>query len=535
MNADASSNAVISKRQRFGQILHVLRKYQINKGLTPQKLRMILEDLGPTYVKLGQIMSSRADLIPQKYTEELQKLRSNVQPMDFSVVEQILEESYGKKLDEVFLTIDPIPVGSASMAQVHQAVLINGQDVVVKVQRPHIYEQMEVDVEMLRKAARAIKLDKALSSIVDPDTMIDEFWQAAREELDFKLEAANAIRFAEAYKDWKFILIPKIYKDLTTTNVLVMEDIHGVEIDNYPALAQEGYSRNEIARKLASNYIDQVVRLGFFHADPHSGNIRIQDGKIVWLDFGMMGALSERDAQTIREAMNAVVQNDITRLTDAVLAIGVPTREVDYSGFSSTLESFMNRYVSMSLENIDIADVLQEMVKICHEYGIRLPRGITMLGRSMLTFEGTLLDLDPSVNILSVIADQRTSAADVDWEKEFEKWARNMYSTLSHAMNIPSESDNVLRLMRKGQLKVNLRLMDLQDLLPDLNLMVDRIIICVLIAALLMGSSIVCTTKLKPMVADIPLLGLLGFVVSFLLSVWLFFKMLIRRKGGSLF
>lgn len=535
MSAATENKPVISKSQRFSQILSVLHKYKVTQGITPVKLRMILEDLGPTYVKLGQIMSSRNDLLPLEYCQELQKLRSNVQPMSFETVSSVLEEAYACPLDEVFLSIDPVPIGSASMAQVHQAVLKDGQDVVVKVQRPHIAQQMEVDVEMLRKAARLIKLDKALSSIVEPDVMIDEFWEAAKEELDFTIEADNAIRFGEMYKDWKYIQVPKIYKKLSRKDVLVMEDMQGVAIDNYQALASEGYSRHEIAGKLAYNYIDQVVNKGFFHADPHSGNLRIQDGWIVWLDFGMMGSLSKRDAEVINEAMQAVIDKDITRLTDSVLSIGIPTREIDYTGFSSTLEEFMNRYLSSSLENIDVAEVLQETLRICHDYGIRLPRGITMLGRSMLTFEGTMVDLDPSVNVLMILAQQKTDITDINWTDAFEKFGHDLYSTLRHTMNIPAETDNVLRLMRKGQMKVNLKLLDLEGVMPDINLMVDRVIVCILIAALLMGSSIVCTTELKPMVMDIPLLGLAGFLISFLLSIWLFFKMLIRRKGDSLF
>lgn len=532
---DKTSEPVISKSKRFNQILSVLNKYEAFKGLDPVKLRMILEDLGPTYVKLGQIMSSRSDLIPEKYTKELQKLRSNVQPMDFETVKAIIEESYGKKADEVFAYIDPVPAGSASMAQVHRAGTFDGHDVVIKVQRPHIYEQMEVDVDMLRKAAKLIKLDKALSSIVDPDTMIDEFWDAAKEELDFTNEANNAKKFEENYKDWNFIRIPKIYDDLTKKNVLVMEDIHGVEIDNYPELAEEGYSRSEIAQKLAANYIDQVVNEGFFHADPHSGNIRIQDGDIVWLDFGMMGSLSQRDAALMKEALNAVVKNDITMLTDAILNIGIPTREIDYTGFSSTLDGFMQRYLNMSLDDIDIADMIQEVIKICRDYGIKLPRGITMLARSLLTIEGTMVDLDPTVNILTIVAKQQTSITDIEWDKELENWARDLYTAASHSMQIPAETDNVLRMIRKGQFKANLKLMDLEGVIPEINRMVDRVIVCILIAALLMGSSIVCTTKLKPMILDIPLLGLVGFLISFILSIWLFIKMLFRRRKDSLF
>lgn len=532
----ARTEPAISRVKRFEQILAVLHHYNALHEMTPVKLRMILQDLGPTYVKLGQIMSSRQDLLPKEYTSELEKLRSNAAPMTFEEVSEQFEKAYGKKPNEVFASFNPVPLGSASMAQVHEAVTKDGQKVVVKVQRPGIYEQMEVDVEMMKKAGKLLSLNKVISSVVDIPTVINEFWQSAKEEMDFRHEAQNAIRFAKQNEGITYIHVPKIYDEYTTRDTLVMEEVFGVPIDDYSALLKEGYSRSEIAMKLGVNFMDQVVDKGFFHADPHSGNLKVQDGQIVWLDFGMMGELSAAEASMMKEALLAMAEKDNTKLTDCVLAIGVPPKNLDYTGFYSALEQFMNRYMALSFSEMDIAKMVAEVVEICHDYGIRLPKGITMLARSMVTIQGTLKDLDPNVNILKYVATEKTSVNDVDWNTQIRKLLTQGVQAFYASLKIPIAANNVLSQMQKGQFKMNLRLMDLENTVTQLDLMVDRMVVCILIAALLVGSSIVCTTKMKPQFLGIPLLGFAGFFTAFCLTLWLFWRMLFRRrKNGSLF
>lgn len=534
-NKKNDGDQIISRSKRLRQILSVLHKYDALKGMTPVKLRMILEDLGPTYVKLGQIMSSRTDILSQEYCKELEKLRSNVQPMDEATVRQVLMDTYHKTPEELFASFDVKPIGAASMAQVHRARTKDGHDVVVKIQRPHIYEQMQVDVEMLRQIAKLTNLNQTISSIVDLDSMIDEFWNTAKQEMDFTQEARNATKFRDNYLDCEFILVPKIYPEFTRKHAIVMDDIRGVEIDDYSALNEQGYSRAEIASKLAYNYIDQVADKSFFHADPHSGNIRIWDGRIGWLDFGMMGEITQSDSQMIRQALNAIVANDHVRLTDAILAIGIHTREVDYVAFSNQLEDFMQKYLTSNLEDIDVEAIVEDMIHICHSNGIKLPSNITMLLRSLVTIEGTMMDLDPSVNILTIVKEQSQTITGETIEKEAKSYLTRLSQSLNLGADIPMETADLLRLMRKGQFRANLKLTDLDSTIPAVDKMVDRIVVCVLIAALLMGSSIICTTNLKPKFLEIPLLGLAGFFISFCLSLWLFYKMLFRGKDNSIF
>ena len=280
-------------RSRLSEIMQVLRRYRITKGITPVKVREILEELGPTYVKLGQILSIRTDLISSEYCKELQKLRSQVSPMPYEEVRAVLCEAYKKDPEDVFASIVKTPIGSASIAQVHEAFLKSGEHVVLKVQRRGIYGTMERDVAMMQRMLRFVP--PALKGLVDLERVISEFWSAAKEEMDFLREAANMETFSKNNENVVFVASPKLYRELTTAQVLVMEYIDGYSISDTHTLEQEGYDLVEIGEKLADNYVRQIMQDGFFHADPHPGNLRIRGGKIVWLDMGMMGRLTPRD------------------------------------------------------------------------------------------------------------------------------------------------------------------------------------------------------------------------------------------------
>ena len=312
----------LSSSQRLASILRILHKHHITQGMDPIKLREIIEDLGPTFIKIGQLMSSRQDMFSKRYCDELIKLRASVAPMDPGLVRQILEEEYACKLDQMFSWFDEHSLGSASIAQVHRARLRSGEDVVVKVQRPHIYEQMERDISLLRRASRLLNLSELLGSVIDINILLDEFWETAKQEMDFINEAAFMRRFAQLNKGVRYIAQPVVYRDLSTSRVLVMEHIDGIEIDDLETLKQQGYDLNEIAAKLADHYMKQIIDDGFFHADPHPGNLRVRNGKIVWLDFGMMGQLGEREQSLIRRAFNAMASENIADLTEVILTLG---------------------------------------------------------------------------------------------------------------------------------------------------------------------------------------------------------------------
>lgn len=272
--------------QRFLDILKVLKKHHLAKGMTPEKLKEIFEDLGPTYVKLGQIMSMRSDMLPEIYCDELKKLRTEVKPMEYSLVKQVIQQELGRPLESVFSKVQETPLGSASIAQVHLAVLSSGGQAVIKVQRPHIREMMERDIHLLKKAAKFLKVAMGTGDLIDFNTILDELWKTSQEEMDFIREAENLLTFYENQRDISYITCPQVFTKLTTPRLLTMSYIDGIQIDHMAALKSAGYDLTEIGEKAAENYCKQILEDGFFHADPHPGNLWISGGRIAWLDLG---------------------------------------------------------------------------------------------------------------------------------------------------------------------------------------------------------------------------------------------------------
>ena len=331
---------------RLKEMTAVLKKYKLTHGLTPEKFRLILQELGPTYIKLGQIMSLHSDILPKEYCEELMKLCSDVEPMPFEQVEAVIDASFGYSWKDVFASIDKKPLGAASIAQVHRATLKTGEQVVVKVQRKGIHEVMSKDMALLHKAVKLVP-PISIKGIVDFDMVLDEMWAVAQEEMNFLLEASNIEEFAGNNRDVAFVATPKLYRKYTTSHVLVMEYIKGFNIDDKEGLLKDGYDLEEIGSKLIDNYIRQVIEDGFFHADPHPGNVKIRDGKIVWIDMGMMGRLSEHDKKELSNAVYGIAMNDIGMIEDAVLAIGDFKGEPDRAKLYKDIKIIMNKYGSL--------------------------------------------------------------------------------------------------------------------------------------------------------------------------------------------
>ena len=534
-NDDRHPDTAPSQLRRLGQILRILKKHKVTRGMDPVKFRQILEDLGPTYVKIGQIMATRQDIFSQRYCSELEKLRSDVKPMPFETVKEVLTEAYGPDLDKVFTRIDETPLGSASIAQVHKAWLKDGPMVVVKVQRPGIYQEMEEDIRLLRKASGILKLSDVFSSVVDVNVVLDEFWTSAQQEMDFTNEAQNAMRFRRDYEDCAWLSAPVVYEDLTSRKVMVMEYISGCEIDDDARLDAEGHDRHEIAMRLGTNYITQITEFGFFHADPHSGNIRVRDGQIVYIDFGMMGTLTDRDRRLMKQAIKALAVRDTLKLTDTILTLGVVKRPPDYANLTQIIEEYVSIYCENSLEDIDLPAMVQDLFTICHEYGIALPKGISMLARSLVTFEGTIEVLDPSTNAMKIISTQKASLLSSDWGRDLQHVLTRLQADADHMLNMPVQLSDILSMVRRGQLKVNLDLQGADSTIANFDRMINRIIVCLLIVALLMSSSIICTTKMKPEFLGIPLLGFAGFFIAFCMSMWLFVKMLFLHQKNKPF
>lgn len=509
----------------------VLKKYKITQGLTPEKLRLILQELGPTYIKLGQIMSLHSDILPKEYCEELMKLCSDVEPMPFEQVEEVLYESFGCKWNEIFSRIDKKPLGAASIAQVHYAVLKNGDEVVVKVQRKGIHDIMSRDITMLHKAVRLVP-PVPIKGIVDFDMVLDEMWTVAQEEMNFLTEASNMEEFARNNKDIVFAATPCLYREYTTSCVLVMEYIDGYRIDDKENLQKDGYDLNEIGSKLVDNYIKQVIEDGFFHADPHPGNVHIRDGKIVWMDMGMMGRLSERDKKEIGKAVTGIALNDIGMIQDAVLAVGDFRGEPDTARLYKDIRMLIDKYGNQEMGQIDVAVFMQELMEIMKTNKIALPHGFTMLARGLTQMEGVLADIAPSINMVEIAAARLKEQMwqNFDWKSELKNTGKTLYKSAHRAITLPQQLAHIIEEYERGQTRINLDMHSSDQLSGLLHRLVRNIVMGLWVMALLISSSIVCTTDMKPRILGIPALGVLGYLFAVIIVLYTIVKHFISRK-----
>ena len=513
---------------RFREIRAVLARNKITRGVSPEKLRIILEELGPTYIKLGQIMSMHSDILPKRYCDELAKLNFDVPPMPFSEVIEVIEDSYGCPYTEVFEWIDEKTLGSASIAQVHRAKLKSedaeeGIDVIVKVQRKGVYEIMSRDISLLHRLAKLMPPVGDLKNIVDLDMVLDEMWTVAQEEMNFFKEASNMAEFARNNKDIRYVGCPKMYIEYTTDKVLVMDYVGGCAIDDVEYLTARGYDLDEIGEKFVNNFIKQVMDDGFFHADPHPGNVKILDGKIIWIDMGMMGRLSDRDRRLMVRGVRSIAMHDIQATVNAVLDLGEIRGTPDREKLYVEIKSFLDQYGSISFGSLDLAGALQCLMDIMKENGIALPHGMTMLCRGLAHMQGVLATISPEINMLQIATSRITDdfVQNLDAKEEFMKYSRALYRAANTGIEIPALTSQVMKEYLAGQSRLNITLSSTSKIDELIYSSIRNVVIGLGVAALLVSSSIMCTTSMEPRIFGIPLLGFLGFFFAMSVSGFL--------------
>ena len=523
-----------SRQKRIKQMYQIVRKYDIVRGLTPSKFRMMLEELGPTFVKAGQILSMRSEILPESFCTELTKLRSDVEPMSYELVLDTLRREIDRPLEEVFDAIDPTPLGSASIAQVHVARLIDGSDVAVKVQRPGVRETMAQDIDIMRSITKWIDRLSSNEQFVDLQSVVEELWSTFKEETNFLVEARSLEEFRHNNADCKFVSCPRPYMSLCTEHVVVMDYIRGFSIANPDELVEAGYDLQEIGIKLVDNYAQQVMDDGFFHADPHPGNIIISGGKIVFIDLGMMGRLSSRYRHIMRDMVVAVAQRDTPKLKDGLLRFSVSgdSLDIDHAQLLSELDDIVDEYGTTNLEDLNLAEFLNALIIMARKNNIELPGIVTMLARSMVTLEGVVDEFLPGVSIVEIIGQH--VAAHETYEQvikdEIKQLSFESRGALHGALNAVSKADLVMDMLTRGQLKINMDVAGSQDPMEDFSHLADRLTLGVITAGLFVGSSIVYYARIQPVIFGIPVLGFIGYLVALILATWIVRDIISKTK-----
>lgn len=514
--------------KRLQEISHIIHKNNLVKeGLSPAKLCNILEELGPTFVKLGQIMSKRNDILPKEYCVELEKLCENSKPLPALEIIDVIESEFGRPIDEIFASFEEKPLGSASIGQVHRATLPDGKEVVVKVQRPGVYTTMKEDIGIMRKIAKPLKFAPSVGGVVDFHSLIEEFWKVSMQELDFTIEAEHTRMFYKNNEDVPGIRCPIIEDSLTTSRVMTMEFVKGFSIGNVDKLDEINVDRDELGTRLTKNYIKQVLGDGLFHADPHQGNIFYSDGDIVWIDMGMVGIFSTNERNIIKEGVWAIVQGDIPGIITALTSLGaVKSDDFNYTKLYNDLDILLSRYMKADLGELNMGTLLEEIIKVMNDNNIKLPSNISMLARGLITVEGVIGLISPNVNAIEIAKDYITKdmLRNHEFAKGIKKDIKSGVVSAEKAIEIPGLTSDLLKTTLKGQTRINLDLSSSKQLVDSFNRTINNLNICIITAALLLASSLICTTDMNPKILGIPALGFIGYVAAVVLGIFLLIK-----------
>lgn len=514
----------LSKRSFLSESVKDIERFTI-----PQRMRMALEELGPTFIKLGQILSTRPDILPSEYINELVKLQDNVKEFDISLARDEFEQSINN-IDGVFSQFIDSPIASASISQVHKAVLKTGEQVVVKIQRPQIEKTIHTDIEILFAVARFLESRVNDIRAYNPVGVIEEFAEAIQKELDFTKEAWNIERFKKNFELTDYIFIPKIYWDYTSRKVITMEYIEGEKIDRIGYLSTE--DRKLICNRLASLSMKQIFEDGFFHADPHPGNILItKDLKIAYVDFGMMGRLNKKLMSQIAELLIGAIEVDEDRIVQAFLDIGIINDEVNIEQFKLDVYEVIDNYHGKSLKQIDIVKFLNEIFRVAIEHKIIMPSEFTLLIKALITIESICRELDQEFNIVEFAKPfvKKLIKDKISLKSILKESAYRLRDTNRHLMVLPSMLNDFFKKANSGKLKIDFQHKGLEEFLPQLNVMVNKLVMSIIIAALLVGSALVIQVDRGPFFYGFPVLGVLGFSFAVFLGLWLVFTII--RSG----
>ena len=530
MLADEIAAMKRKEKRRSAEIIGVFARHNFYaNGFTPLEMRTTLEDLGPTYVKIGQIMSSRVDMLPESYCKELEKLRQNVKELDPEIARAVIEQETGKKIDEIYSEFRDKPIGSASIGQAHFGILKDGTKVVTKVQRPLIAEMMRKDFVLLKKLAGLVNIvnegKEDEEQMVDLMSVIEELEKVTEEELDFRVEAENTRFFKEnCIEDETKVTCPTVIDELTTERIFTMTFVDGCSISKKERLIEEGCDLNQLGYSIIENYVHQVLDVGTFHGDPHQGNIMVAHGVPYWIDFGMIGRINDADITCIQNLILGLLQGDMEAMANAVMAMGAASPKTDRAKLAEDLDNLIDKYMSItSAEQIDMAQLLGEITELAGNNHISLPGKYTMLVRSIATIEGVVVQLCPEINLFEMLSSKlmERAKASFDLTQSMLTIGKDALEMGKKTSRIPALAFDTLKNLTKGRTKINLEMTGYDELLKRAGETIKNVVLALFACVLFFGSCILSSANIEPkMPGGQPLIAAVAMVFSVALGVF---------------
>ena len=490
----------------------------------PQRLRMAMEELGPTFIKLGQLLSTRPDVLDQEFIQEFSKLQDEVPAVTLEQIKTQIRRELGYPADELFAEFSDEPLAAASIAQVHRGKLRSGEEVVFKIRRPGISKIVETDIDVLMGLAYLIEQHVPAIAIYDPVGLVKEFRRSISREMNFTREGRTVERFAANFADSTTVYIPKIFWDYSGEIVLTMEYVPGIKISHLEELRAQGYDLKEIAKRGADAFLKQVLDHGLFHADPHPGNVFVlPDQVICMLDFGMVGRLGQDLKEQLLDLLQALLERDVDSIISQLLYSGELTDTADLKNLRRDLHDFIEDYYDLVLQDIKIGRLFSEFIELLTHHRIHFPPDYMMLAKALVVMEGVGRQLDPNFNMISHMRPyvnrlliERFSPKNISTQA-----SRIAVAYTSLAKNLPHDIKEFINRLNRNQFKIDLEHRGLEKLVTDLDRSSNRVSFSLVIGSLIVGSSLVMQIDKGPMVFGFPLLGLLGYSIAGVLGLWL--------------
>ena len=498
----------------------------------PVRIRRIMEELGPAYIKLGQVLSTRPDLIPLEFCHELEKLQNEVPAFAYEKVKEQIEKELKTPIDKLFSSFSVDPVAAASLSQVHLAESKKGEKLAVKVQRPDIEVTIRADLDILYVLAQLAEKHIEESRLYNPTAIINKFKKTILREIDFSVEAKNIDRFRRNFKDDNTVYILKTIKPLSTKKILTMERLEGVKANNLTEIERIGLDKRQVAVNGADAILKQVFIHGFFHADPHPGNIFVQkDGHIAFLDFGMVGCIDVETREQLSDILVAIIHRDVKGIIEVFMSMGALEQDTDVKSLSVDLTGFVESYYEIPLKELRMDHFLPDLINIISQNRIKMPADFFLLSKALITIEGVGKKIYPDFN---AVAQTKPFA---EWlvrerysKKNIIKGLKGFLKGLYILTNLlPRDLTLILEKMKKGTLRAEFEHKGLENLIHVLDKVSNRISFSMIIAAIIIGSSIIMQTDKGAMLFGFSLLGIVGFIVAGIMGLWLVISIL--RSG----
>jgi ubiquinone biosynthesis protein len=490
----------------------------------PSQVREALQELGPTYVKLGQMLSTRPDILPPDWIEELSLLQDRVPPVPIEQAQAVVEAELGAPVDQLFRNFDPVPIGSASIGQVHRADLITGEPVVVKVQRPNVREYMDDDLEVMREVARLAEGRTAWGKVYSPTALVEQFGRELHEQLDYTVEGRHAGRARAVLSGDSEVLVPDVYWTYSTAKVLTLEYMQGTRLSEVIGGQMSPEGRRRLAIVLVRSLLRQVYRDGMYHADPHPGNLLLTlDGRLALMDFGLVGFLDEGLRDAVAGLSLGLVQRDSEEIALAVQDLGMLTRPVPQRALQRDIQYLLYQYYDRPMNEIPFAEMVQQVLSIAIKYGVQVPPELGQFVRTLITLEGVVRQLDPNLSVVDLadpvieeLRHERYSADQI--AGDLRRSALLAARQLNH---MPARIRAFLQRLEGGQLPVIIEHGDFEHNLPHVSRLVNRLVASIMVASTLLLAGLLLGLDVGPAWGGLSVLGLSILTAGILGCIWL--------------